>query len=168
MNRSSSNPCPRNLVLGGILLSPVVHPAGSNEMPSSTTSYRAKGWNARPWLDGMQRQDITHITIHHTADRHNSGPRSLEAKLLALQSFSQEVTTTLVGWTTPSRSGATCPYHYFIDVHGQIAEARPIGYCGDYEHAIRSLRPRAGRPRGQLRRGNADSRAGGVAHAHDP
>lgn len=87
-----------------------------------------EAWNARPWLDGMTRHDITHITIHHTADRHNTA-RSLEDKLLALQTFSQSETTLWDGRTKPAWGDV--PYHYFIDVHGQIAEARPIGYCGD-------------------------------------
>jgi hypothetical protein len=125
--RLSSRATVIGLFLGGLLLAGCAPRWAERDVILDDVIPR-EGWNARPWLEGMQRQDITHITIHHTADRHNP-ERSLEAKLLALQSFSQETTTLWDGRSKPV--WADVPYHYFIDVHGQIAEARPIGYCGD-------------------------------------
>jgi N-acetyl-anhydromuramyl-L-alanine amidase AmpD len=87
-----------------------------------------ESWDARPWLEGMQRQTVSHITVHHTAERLNP-ERDLADKLQALQRFSQSEATLADG--RQKVAWADIPYHYFIDVHGMIAEARPIGYCGD-------------------------------------
>lgn len=87
-----------------------------------------EAWGAEPWLEGMQQHAISHITIHHTAERLNPD-RDLSDKLQALQRFSQSEGT--LGDGRRKVAWADIPYHYFIDVHGVIAEARPIGYCGD-------------------------------------
>ena len=76
----------------------------------------------------MREHTLAYITIHHTATPQNPD-RSIEGKLHGLQAFSQRVDSLGDGRLKPA--WADVPYHFYIDVHGQIAEGREIGYVGD-------------------------------------
>jgi hypothetical protein len=85
-------------------------------------------WQAAPPVLEMKTHRIEHITIHHTAVKQNP-PRSLADKLKALQNFSQNPGTLGSGKAKPAWPDV--PYHYYIDCHGQIGEAREVKFVGD-------------------------------------
>ncbi|MEM1096806.1 MAG: peptidoglycan recognition family protein [Bacteroidota bacterium] len=76
----------------------------------------------------MPRHRAARITIHHTATYQNPN-RTIEDKLRGLQAFSQRADS--LGDGRLKRAWADVPYHFYIDVHGQIAEGREVGYPGD-------------------------------------
>jgi hypothetical protein len=76
----------------------------------------------------MQRHEIRRITIHHTATPQKP-ERSLEQKLQGLQQFSQNEGKLASGKVKPP--WPDIPYHYYIDVHGRVAEARQLEFAGD-------------------------------------
>jgi N-acetyl-anhydromuramyl-L-alanine amidase AmpD len=76
----------------------------------------------------MKPQKVILITIHHTATKQQ--PKiTIERKMRGLQDFSQRATTLAGGKKKPV--WADVPYHYYINVDGQIAEGRSIEYAGD-------------------------------------
>jgi hypothetical protein len=85
-------------------------------------------WQARPPVLEMKTHVPTRITIHHTAVKQNP-QRSLADKLKALQNFSQNPGTLGSGKAKPAWPDV--PYHYYIDCHGQIGEAREVKFVGD-------------------------------------
>ncbi|HEY0152629.1 MAG TPA: peptidoglycan recognition family protein [Longimicrobium sp.] len=85
-------------------------------------------WGAKPPAMEMKTHVPHRITIHHTAER-QAPARSTEAKLQALQRFSQSEGT--LGNGRPKRMWADVPYHLYVAVDGSVAEARPIRYVGD-------------------------------------
>lgn len=85
-------------------------------------------WGARPPVAEMQRHEIRRITIHHTATPQKP-ERTLEQKMQGLQQFSQNEGKLGSGKVKPPWPDV--PYHYYIDVHGRIAEGRSLGYVGD-------------------------------------
>jgi hypothetical protein len=85
-------------------------------------------WGAQAPVAGMNTHRLTHITVHHTAIRQNP-TRTLVDKLQGLQKFSQNEGKLASGKTKPP--WPDIPYHYYIDCHGQIAEAREFQFVGD-------------------------------------
>jgi N-acetyl-anhydromuramyl-L-alanine amidase AmpD len=85
-------------------------------------------WQAAPPVLEMKTHRIDHITIHHTAVKQNP-QRSLADKLKSLQKFSQNPGTLGSGKAKPAWPDV--PYHYYIDCHGQIGEAREVKFVGD-------------------------------------
>jgi N-acetyl-anhydromuramyl-L-alanine amidase AmpD len=85
-------------------------------------------WQAAPPVLEMKTHRIDHITIHHTAVKQNP-QRSLADKLKSLQKFSQNSGTLGSGKAKPVWPDV--PYHYYIDCHGQIGEAREVKFVGD-------------------------------------
>ena len=68
------------------------------------------------------------ITVHHTAT--TAAPeRSLSGKLRSLQEFSQHEGMLSSGKTKPA--WPDMPYHFYIDVHGKVAEAVNINFVGE-------------------------------------
>jgi N-acetyl-anhydromuramyl-L-alanine amidase AmpD len=110
-------------VLAGVLCSCATSPKVS---PPPMLS-RAE-WQAAPPVLEMKTHRIDHITIHHTAVKQNP-QRSLADKLKSLQKFSQNPGTLGSGKAKPAWPDV--PYHYYIDCHGQIGEAREVKFVGD-------------------------------------
>jgi len=87
-----------------------------------------EAWGAQPAMGGMRPHEIDRITVHHTA--WNQQPdRALDDKLQALQRFSQSEEEVAPG--RMKEAWADIPYHFYIDVHGRVAEARSVRYAGD-------------------------------------
>ncbi len=85
-------------------------------------------WEAKPPVAEMKRHEIRQITIHHTAT-FQKRERTLEQKMTSLQQFSQHEGKLGSGKAKPAWPDV--PYHYYIDVHGRIAEGRQLEFVGD-------------------------------------
>ncbi len=97
------------------------------EAPKPDIVERAAWRAATANLAIMRKQTPKAIVIHHTAVSQEP-KKSLEAKLLGLQQFSQRIGK--VGVKTKPAWGDV-PYHYYIDVSGSIGEGRSLDYAGD-------------------------------------
>lgn len=85
-------------------------------------------WGANPMVLTPPRHELRRITIHHTASRTNP-QRTLEDKLRALQAFSQREDRLADGRVKPK--WADIPYHFFVNVDGNIGECRDVAFPGD-------------------------------------
>jgi hypothetical protein len=85
-------------------------------------------WGAKDPVSEMKPHQIKRITIHHTATKQNAG-RTLEQKMQGLQQFSQNEGKLGSGKIKPPWPDV--PYHFYIDVHGRIAEGRQLEFTGD-------------------------------------
>lgn len=85
-------------------------------------------WGSRPPVLPMRAHAPRRITIHHTGVRSDT-TRALVAKLQGLQQWSQRDDSLAGGRRKPA--WPDIPYHYYIDIRGQIAEARDVNYVGD-------------------------------------
>jgi len=85
-------------------------------------------WGARPAGPGLQPQTIAAIMIHHTGTRANPRKR-VAAKMKALQDFSMTASRLATGKLKPAWPDV--PYHFYVDVHGDIAEGRYVHKKGD-------------------------------------
>ena len=68
------------------------------------------------------------LTIHHTAVRQRPD-LSLASKLQSMQAFSQREDKLADG--SVKKAWADVPYHFYVDVHGHVAEGRELGFVGD-------------------------------------
>jgi hypothetical protein len=77
-------------------------------------------WGGTP-ADASQarRHSITHITLHHQGEPYKAGtdPRQYLRKLQT--------------WSRNTKHWLDIPYHYIIDLDGNIFEGRKIEYAGD-------------------------------------
>lgn len=85
-------------------------------------------WGAQPMVQKLEKHKITMITVHHTGVK-AAPERDFGDKLRGLQAWSQRDDELAGGKKKPQ--WADIPYHYYIDVHGKIAECRPVEYPGD-------------------------------------
>jgi hypothetical protein len=85
-------------------------------------------WGAKPPALKMPPNVPTHLTIHHTGEKQNFGS-SLVQKLKSLQAFSQSKSKLADGRAKPP--WGDIPYHFYIDVKGEIGEGREVKYVGD-------------------------------------
>jgi len=78
-------------------------------------------WGWVPFPDSMQAEthEIKYITIHHGGEDF-AEDKDVIKYLVGLQS-----------WSRSSKNWIDNPYHYMIDLKGNIYEARPIEYPGD-------------------------------------
>lgn len=97
-------------------------------LPVGVTIVSRSEWGAKPPVAEMQRHQIHRITIHHTATPQKP-ERTLEQKMQALQQFSQNEGKLGSGKVKPPWSDV--PYHFYIDVHGRVAEGRQLEFVGD-------------------------------------
>jgi len=85
-------------------------------------------WGAnRPVLE-MPRHTPQRLTIHHSATPAKPN-QSLGRKLRSLQTFSQ--TRSKLADGRIKEAWGDIPYHFYIDITGQIGEGRAIDFVGD-------------------------------------
>jgi N-acetyl-anhydromuramyl-L-alanine amidase AmpD len=99
-----------------------------DSFPEEPAIVSREEWGAKGPVSEMKPHQIKRITIHHTATKQNSA-RSLEQKMQALQQFSQKEGKLGSGKIKPPWPDV--PYHYYIDMHGRIAEGRQLEFTGD-------------------------------------
>ncbi len=87
-----------------------------------------EAWGANDPVLPMQEHEPSRITIHHTATRQDT-TTSLTQKMRGLQQFSQ--TESALGDGRIKEPWADIPYHFYVDVHGAVAEGRSLDYAGD-------------------------------------
>lgn len=97
-------------------------------MPADVNIVTRQFWGANPPVLPVKKHTISRITIHHTAVKQNF-KRTLREKLKGLQKFSQERSPLSDGRI--KEPWADIPYHFYIDMHGTIAEGRELQYVGD-------------------------------------
>ncbi|MEW5928780.1 MAG: peptidoglycan recognition family protein [Gemmatimonadota bacterium] len=97
-------------------------------LPPAPPILARAAWGALPPSAPMRPHTIGRITVHHTAGLQRP-ERPLEAKLRALQEFSQSAAPLADGRV--KQAWPDIPYHYYVDLEGRVAEARDTGYAGD-------------------------------------
>jgi N-acetyl-anhydromuramyl-L-alanine amidase AmpD len=85
-------------------------------------------WGAKKPVGAGKKHKIEFITIHHTGTNQRADILTT-TKLRNLQAFSQREDKLASGKTKPA--WFDIPYHFYIAVDGQIAEARDLKYAGD-------------------------------------
>lgn len=79
-----------------------------------------KEWGGTPAVDSLaKKHTITRITLHHQGETYPDG-RDPREYLRALQS-----------WSRKEKHWIDIPYHYIIDLEGNVYEVRNINYAGD-------------------------------------
>ncbi|ALJ01569.1 N-acetylmuramoyl-L-alanine amidase [Rufibacter tibetensis] len=97
-------------------------------LPKGIPILKRAEWGAVASVLPMKTHVPQKITIHHTATKQNP-ERSLKAKLQTLQKFSMERSPLSGGRI--KEPWADIPYHFYIDVNGNVGEGRPLQYVGD-------------------------------------
>lgn len=87
-----------------------------------------EGWKARKPTSEMKVHHPRYLTIHHTATPQNT-KAPIAQKMRNLQQFSQNDAQLATGRFKPS--WGDIPYHFYIDVNGEVAEGRDMKYVGD-------------------------------------
>ena len=89
------------------------------EYPPDMKVITREEWGWKPGKKTLPEQTITKITLHHSGEFFSKDENVIDY-LKHLQSWSR----TEKGWMD-------IPYHYMIDLNGNIYEARPLKYPGD-------------------------------------
>lgn len=77
-------------------------------------------WGGSPAIDSLaKKHTITRITLHHQGETYPEG-RDPKEYLRALQS-----------WSRREKRWIDIPYHFIIDLEGNVYEGRSINYAGD-------------------------------------
>jgi hypothetical protein len=97
----------------------VVIPISELEYPQELGVIERQDWGWVPITDSIAEHQISRITIHHGGVDFPDD-KDVLAYLLALQS-----------WGRSDKDWIDIPYHFMIDLQGQIYEARPINFPGD-------------------------------------
>lgn len=118
------------LVAAAACTPPAPMPAVSlaKPVPAEVTFVPRPAWGARAPVLPMKEHVPVRLTIHHTGTAQRFD-RTLEAKIKALQEFSQRDDSLAGGRKKPA--WADVPYHYYISVDGRVAEGREWKYVGD-------------------------------------
>jgi hypothetical protein len=122
---------PLLLVLAASALAACVGPFRRDDHPPVGDEVRwvpRAAWGARAPVLPMKRHVPTRLTIHHTATA-MAPQRTIEAKLTALQQFSQRDDSLADGRKKPA--WADVPYHFYVAVDGSVGEGREWRYVGD-------------------------------------
>ena len=114
-------------ILAGLLMG-CQRTASKQVIPESISYLSREAWGAKAPVLPMRSHTLTRLTIHHTATKQLPN-RTLIDKMRALQSFSQGDNPLSDGRMKPA--WADIPYHLYVDVHGEVAQGREIGYAGD-------------------------------------
>lgn len=85
-------------------------------------------WGAKAPVLPMRRHVPVRLTIHHTGTT-SAANRSIESKLVGLQSFSQRRDSLADGRIKPAWPDV--PYHFYVSIDGAVAEGREWQYVGD-------------------------------------
>lgn len=117
-----------SVVLAISLFASCQKPATKPLIPESITYLSRETWGAKPPVLPMREHQLTRLTIHHTGTMQQPD-RSLTDKMKSLQKFSQEDSPLANGSMKPA--WADVPYHFYVAVTGEVAEARDIHYAGD-------------------------------------
>lgn len=88
------------------------------EYPDSLEVVRRAEWGWQPFEYVIDEHDIDKITIHHGGVEF-SADKDVKEYLKGLQS-----------WSRSEKEWIDIPYHFVIDLDGNIYEARPINYPG--------------------------------------
>jgi hypothetical protein len=92
----------------------------STSSVTAQTIVSRDSWGAKPGITSrMKNHSIKEIVIHHTGVKQQK-KYSLKQKLRGLQGFSQG-----------KKNWGDVPYHFYIDMHGEIGEGRELKYSGD-------------------------------------
>jgi uncharacterized protein YbbC (DUF1343 family) len=89
------------------------------EYPQDLKVITRDEWGWKPGTKTLPEQTITKITLHHSGEFF-SKDENVISYLRHLQS-----------WSRTEKSWMDIPYHYMIDLDGNIYEARPLKYPGD-------------------------------------
>jgi hypothetical protein len=121
----------RLLLPASLWLVPVVachNISGAPPLPEGVRFVPRAEWGAHAPVLPMTQHVPNRLTIHHTATVQNPA-RTIEAKLVGLQAFSQRDDSLASGKKKPA--WADVPYHYYVAVDGAVAEGREWRYVGD-------------------------------------
>ncbi len=116
------------LVLGLTVLAACKPAIETSPIPPGVTYVPRAAWGAHAPVLPMKEHLPVRLTIHHTGTQMRFD-RTLEAKIKALQQFSQREDSLASGRKKPA--WADVPYHYYISVDGRVAEGREWKYVGD-------------------------------------
>ncbi len=89
------------------------------EYPSDLKVISRSDWGWQPLDKGLPQHSINKITIHHGGEEF-AEDKDMIQYLRNLQS-----------WSRSEKKWIDIPYHFMIDLKGNIYEARPINYPGD-------------------------------------
>jgi uncharacterized protein YbbC (DUF1343 family) len=89
------------------------------DYPTDLKVYTRTNWGWKPLVKVLPQHSINRITIHHGGEDFAEN-KEMVPYLRNLQS-----------WSRSEKKWIDIPYHYMIDLKGNIFEARPINYPGD-------------------------------------
>ncbi len=89
------------------------------EYPSDLKIVKRAEWGWKALTDTLQQHQINRITIHHGGVEFKDSA-DVPAHVRQLQD-----------WSRSEKHWIDIPYHFMIDLQGNIYEARPINYPGD-------------------------------------
>ncbi len=87
--------------------------------PSDLSVVKRADWGWKTLQDTLPQQQIKYITIHHGGVEFKEGT-DVRAHIRQLQD-----------WSRSEKHWIDIPYHFMIDLQGNIYEARPLNYPGD-------------------------------------
>ncbi|HEX7358238.1 MAG TPA: exo-beta-N-acetylmuramidase NamZ domain-containing protein [Ignavibacteriaceae bacterium] len=89
------------------------------EYPSDLQIVTRAEWGWQPLLNSLPQHKINKITIHHEGEEFPEGKDMIQ------------YLRNLQNWSRSEKKWIDIPYHFMIDLNGNIYEARPINYPGD-------------------------------------
>src|SRR5574338_612659 len=89
------------------------------EYPSDLKIVTRAEWGWQPLLNSLPQHKINKITIHHEGEEFPEGKDMIQ------------YLRNLQNWSRTEKKWIDIPYHFMIDLNGNIYEARPINYPGD-------------------------------------
>lgn len=87
--------------------------------PSDIEVVKRDDWNWKPLTKVLPQHRINKITIHHSGE------------IFKEETIVEQYLRNLQDWSRTEKNWIDIPYHFMIDLKGNIYEARPINYPGD-------------------------------------